>query len=128
MAPPHTTPGDGDAAPRGATNIAAAVVEKIAERAAREIRGVDTATPSALRRFVPFASGGTTDANVGHERASVEIAIALRYPEPVWQKADEIRRHVTERIQAMTGLDVARVDVDVSQIVPAATRDRRRVI
>ncbi len=134
--------GDGTAAPprpdgagwlpdspgRGSTEISQQVIEKIAGRAASEVRGVDTAEPSALRRFTPFIDDGATDAEVGHERATVDLSIRVRYPEPVFQKADEVRTHVVQRVEELTGLHVTRVDVTVSQIAATRSGRRQRVI
>jgi uncharacterized alkaline shock family protein YloU len=112
---------------RGTTSIAPGVIQKIAGRAASEVRGVEAAEPSALRRFIPFVDAGAADADVGHERAAVDLAISVRYPESVWAKADAVRERVTERVQELTGLRAIRVNVAVTQITPARHAAAKRV-
>jgi uncharacterized alkaline shock family protein YloU len=112
---------------RGTTSIAPSVIEKIAGRAASEVRGVETAEPSALRRLLPFVDAGAADAEVGHERAAVDVAISVRYPEPVWAKAAAVRERVVERVEELTGLRAMRVNVSVTQIAPARSGASKRV-
>lgn len=115
-------------AERGTTSIAPSVIEKIAGRAASEVRGVEAAEPSALRRFMPFVDCGAADAEVGHERAAVDLAISVRYPSPVWAKAAAVRERVIERVQELTGLRAIRVNVAVTQIAPARSGASKRVL
>lgn len=124
----ETAGSDQETLDRGSTEISQHVIEKIAGRAASEVTGVDTAEPSVLRRFTPFVDDGASDAEVGHERATVGLSISVRYPEPVFQKANEVRARVVKRIEELTGLRVTRVDITVSQITPASSGKRRRVV
>jgi uncharacterized alkaline shock family protein YloU len=113
---------------RGTTSISATVIQKIAGRAASEVRGVDTAEPSALRRFIPFVADGAADAEVGSERTSVDLTISVRYPEPVWERAAAVRERVSDRICELTGLRAVRVDIAVTQIVASRSRSTKRVV
>ena len=112
---------------RGTTRIAPSVIQKIAGRAASEVRGVEAAEPSALRRFLPFVDAGAADAEVGRERAAVDLAISVRYPEPVFAKAAAVRERVVERVQELTGLRAIRVDVAVTQITSPRSAASKRV-
>ena len=112
---------------RGTTTIAPTVIERIAQRAATEIDGVETAQPSTIRRLVPFLSDTTADAAVGHERAAVELAITVRYPAPVWRTADEVRDHVITRVEDLSGLKMTRVNIVVGGLAMEQGR-RRRVV
>jgi uncharacterized alkaline shock family protein YloU len=112
---------------RGTTSIAPTVIQKIAGRAASEVRGVEAAEPSALRRFIPFVGAGAADAEVGHERAAVDLAISVRYPEPIWAKAAAVRERVVERVQELTGLRAIRVNVSVTRVAPTRSAAAKRV-
>ncbi len=114
-------------ADRGVTTISPTVIEKIAGRAAAEVPGVTTARPSSLRRLIPLVDDGTADAAVGRERAAVDLTISVRYPAPVWQKADQVRTAVTERNESLTGLKVTRVNITISQLTSGSERVRRVV-
>jgi len=110
---------------RGTTTIADGVVAKIAALAAREVRGVVSmggGASNALGGVVGRIRGQEhTTAGVGVEvgetEAAVDLAVRVRYPEPIRRVADELRDRVTERIESMTGLSVVEVNVQVADLV-----------
>ncbi|MDP9389605.1 MAG: Asp23/Gls24 family envelope stress response protein [Actinomycetota bacterium] len=109
--------------PRGQTVIAPSVVERIATRAAAEVPGVTAATRSGLDRLVARTSGRPltrAGAEVGGTRASVDLAITVRYPEPLREVSARVRRHVRDRVQEMTGLVVEDVKLRVDGLVGCA--------
>ncbi|GII76309.1 hypothetical protein Sru01_12910 [Sphaerisporangium rufum] len=105
---------------RGRTEISGQVLTRIAERAAAEVPG----TAGAGRRA---AAAGTprVRARVDGHLAMVHITMGVVYPEPVRQVAERVRRAVTDRVGALTGLDARQVDIDVVRLVPPAPETRR---
>jgi uncharacterized alkaline shock family protein YloU len=102
---------------RGRTDIAERVVSRIAARAAGEVarvREVGERGPLTLR-------GGGARATVDGDLAALRLNVTVEYPAPLLHVAEEIRRHVTERIRVLTGLAVGHIDIDVTNVVPART-------
>ncbi|MGW0736156.1 Asp23/Gls24 family envelope stress response protein [Streptomyces sp. NPDC002851] len=92
---------------RGALRIADRVVAKIAAQAARE----------ALPTGVP-AGGDAPSATVSVRRGSarVWVALDLDYPCDIGAECAEVRRQVTQRVEALAGLAVPRVTVQVERL------------
>lgn len=88
---------------RGRTLVADKVVESIATIAAGEVEAV-VATRT-----------GWADVRRGESRIAVEIATT--WPLPVSRVAKQVRGHVQERVEQLTGLRVAAVDVTVDSVV-----------
>lgn len=114
-------------AARGTTTIADKVLERIAERAALEVPGVvrHNAGPellSAVTSDLPRASAETAGDRVG-----VELTVALDWSASAHEAAADVRRHVGEQLERLTGKSVDRVDVTVAALVTrsAAGRERR---
>ena len=107
-------------AQRGSLRIADRVVEKVAARAVTE---VDLATGAprtvlGLRMSAPDPDApARADARVDGQVVSVRVTLAVRWPAPVRQVAQQVRSHLTSRINALTGLQVAEVDVDVPTLI-----------
>ncbi len=107
-------------AQRGTTKISDRVVEKIAQQAVREI---DLAT-GAPRSVLGVSLGSDdeehdarVDAHVDGSLVTVAVTMAVRWPASVRQVAEQLRRHLGERITGLTSLEVAEVDVDVTNLV-----------
>ncbi|AWT42330.1 MULTISPECIES: Asp23/Gls24 family envelope stress response protein [Streptomyces] len=97
-------------AERGATRIADRVVAKIAAQAAREAVGPLPADASRPHATVV----------VRHGTARLRVHLELDYPTDVGARCHAVRRHVTERVGALTGMDVPEVAVQVERLHPAA--------
>lgn len=132
LAAPETGDGAGepvDVADRGRTRIADRVVEKIAARAVAE---VDQAT--GVPRQVLGVRLGTTgpdtrarvDADIDGGVVTVRVSMAVRWPAPVRAVTRQVRGHVTERLQTLTGLRVEQVDIDVPTLLTATADDEDR--
>jgi uncharacterized alkaline shock family protein YloU len=100
------------AAERGATRIADRVVAKIAAQAARE----------ALGPLPPDAVPPHATVVVHHDSARVRVHLELDYPSDIGGRCNAVRRHVAERVEALTGMEVPEVAVQVERLhlVPAA--------
>jgi uncharacterized alkaline shock family protein YloU len=105
----------------GSTSIADDVVAKIAEMAAREVRGVhelSSGLSGALRRFTPGMSGrgSAADVEVGKEEAIVDLDVVVDYGVSIPTVAQSIRENVMTRLEHMTGLRVKEVNIEVSDL------------
>lgn len=111
---------------QGRTNIADAVVQKIAGVAAREISGVHKLGAGAARAFGalreripgssgPSASQGVT-VEVGERQAAVDLDIVVEYGVAIVDVAAAIRRNVISSLERMTGLEVTEVNISVDDI------------
>ncbi|MFD8739195.1 Asp23/Gls24 family envelope stress response protein [Streptomyces sp. NPDC059618] len=119
--PGETGPGLTTVAPpdRGATRIADRVVAKIASRAAREALPPlppDAVPPHAtvvVRRQAPDSGGA--DGTPTHS-ARIRVSLELGYPVDIGAQCGEVRRHVTERVEALAGMEVPEVAVQVERL------------
>lgn len=119
--------------PTGTTTIASRVVEKVVQRAATEVPGVEGVEKSGFRRLVsligPGEPGRQVDAktDVDSESAVVQLTISVRYPLPLRQVTAKVRQHVSDRTKELTGLSLAEVDIVVGALPRAGSERRRRV-
>ncbi|MEU6826821.1 hypothetical protein ABZ921_39975 [Streptomyces atriruber] len=104
----------GQVAPRerGATRIADRVVAKIAARAAREAVSEVPADGSPPRATV----------SVHRESARIRVSLELDYPCDIGGQCGAVRRHVAERVEALAGMDVPEVAVQVERLHSAQVR------
>ncbi|MDQ0990148.1 Asp23/Gls24 family envelope stress response protein [Streptomyces sp. V3I7] len=114
-APSVVMPGE-----RGATRIPDRVVAKIAAQAAREALGSlppDAAPPHAtvVVRRKPVTA---VEPGAPHESARVSIHLDLEYPSDIAGRCAAVRRHVTERVSALVGMEVPEVAVRVERLHP----------
>lgn len=110
----------------GAITIADSVVTKIAARAAAENRDAGAATARVLGRAVPGAVPGVrgtdldalpkTSVDVDGAKAYVSLEIAVRWPAPVAEVTERVRRHVQDRIRQLAGLEVDEVHIVVADL------------
>ena len=120
--------GAGSATPlqteQGNTTIADAVVTKVAGIAAREVRGVHE-----LGGGVSRALGSVTQrvgigdelsqgvaVEVGEREAAVDLTVIIDYGESIPQVSQAVRDNVVKRIEGITGLSVAEVNVTVNDL------------
>ncbi|MGW7369744.1 hypothetical protein ACWGI8_41570 [Streptomyces sp. NPDC054841] len=100
------------AAERGATTIADRVVAKIAAQAARE----------ALGHVPEGGSAPHAAVTVHHDRARVRISLELDYPSDIGGQCGAVRRHVAQRVEALAGMEVPEVTVEVERLHSVHTR------
>ncbi|MFD9541254.1 Asp23/Gls24 family envelope stress response protein [Streptomyces sp. NPDC060022] len=94
---------------RGQTRIADRVVAKIAAQAAKEAVDKppkDGAPPSAT-------------VTVHRDTARVRVSLELGYPSDIGRQCGAVRRRVTERVEALAGMEVPEVAVQVERLHPA---------
>ena len=122
--------GGGLITPQGSTSISDGVVSKIAEMAAREVRGVHDLSGGvggALRRLTPGVDerGSGADVEVGRKEAIVDLNLVVDYGVSIPQVSQAVRENVIDRIEYMTGLQVKEVNIDVSDLF-FVEEERRR--
>jgi len=109
---------------RGALRIADRVVAKIASHAAREVLAD---APQAEQ--VPSGTHPHASVSVRRKAARVRLTVEIGYPNDIGAVCGSVRRHVTERLEALTGLDVPEVAVEIERLHSPASRrvDEERV-
>lgn len=110
---------------QGKTTIANGVVAKIAGMAAREVTGVHELTARGAGGMISGLASRVTggDASmqgvaveVGEREAAIDLALTVVYGVSIPQVADAVRQNVITRLQAMTGLMVKEVNIDVTDL------------
>ena len=96
---------------RGATRIADRVVAKIAAQAARE----------ALAGLPPDAVPPHATVVVHHDRARVRVSLELPYPSDIGDQCATVRRRVASRVEALAGMEVPEVAVEIERLHLAQT-------
>lgn len=116
-------PGQLPAADRGALRIADRVVAKIAAQAAGEVVGDAPGADLVPRDASPHAS-----VSVRKDTARLRLTLELGYPANIGAVCGTVRRHVTGRVESLTGMHVPEVAVEVERLHSAAAgRDEGRV-
>lgn len=100
---------------RGCLVLAEKVIEKIASRAAVEagatsgrtgrVLGIGAADPDATPRVEVELSAVSAD---------LALKVGIAYPGSIRAATQQVRDHVTRRVEQLTGVDVRRVDIDVT--------------
>jgi uncharacterized alkaline shock family protein YloU len=109
---------------RGTTRIEDTVVTKVAAIAARETRGVYDLGGGAARAFgaVSERVGMSDDrsrgvsVDVGEREAAVDLTLVVEYGESIPQVSQDVRENVIKRIEGITGLEVAEVNIVVNDL------------
>jgi len=125
--------------PDGKTTIADMVVSKIAGIAAREVPGVHElvgqgmgAAVSGLAQRMTRADARATGVSVevGEREAAIDFRLTVEYGVSIPELAVAVRANVMDRLQAMTGLRVKEVNIDIVDLYfpeEDAPRTERRV-
>lgn len=101
---------------RGRLVLAERVLEKIAGQAATEVMATSGRSGGFLGLGATSDAGARpkVDVSLSTESADLALAVGITYPGSLRRATQEVRDHVTERVEALTGVDVRRVDVDVT--------------
>ncbi len=118
-------PGSELVSSQGRTSIADAVVQKVAGVAAREISGVyavgggSARALGAIKDRMPgtaSSAGSGITVEVGERQAAVDLTLVVEYGVSIVDVAQAVRRNVISSIEAMTGLEVTEVNVNVNDV------------
>lgn len=111
---------------RGRLVLAERVVEKIAGQAATEVAAASGRSGGFLGIGADAdpAARAKVDVTLSGESADLSLALGIAYPGSIRRAVQQVREHVTERVETLTGVDVHRVDVEVAFLTTsdAATR------
>ena len=108
----------------GVTTIDDAVVTKVANVAAREVRGVYGLGGGVSRTLGSVTQRvGVTDertqgvsVEVGERQAAVDLVVVIEYGESIPRVSQAVRDNVIKRIEGITGLSVTEVNVSVNDL------------
>lgn len=115
----------------GKTSIADGVVAKVADIAAREVRGVHDLAGGAtgtFRRLTPGLDDRGTGAavEVGEREAIVDLSLVVEYGVSIPDVSEAVRQNVIDRLQYITGLEVKEVNVEVTDLFFAEEERRKQ--
>lgn len=112
-------------ADRGRLVLADKVVEKVAGQAAAEVPGVLGREGGVLGvgGHATTAARPSVDVDLSRDSADIAIRAGIAYPASIRRVTAELRDHVAGRVQALTGVTVHRVDVDVTFLVADGADD-----
>ncbi|MFI8438930.1 Asp23/Gls24 family envelope stress response protein [Streptomyces sp. NPDC079020] len=120
---------------RGTLVIADTVVSTIAGIAVRETDGVHSVGGGASRALGAVKDkvsrsndpGRGVRVEVGEKQAAVDVDIVVEYGIPIQEAANNIRIHVTDAVETMTGLEVVEINIKVLDVyVPGSDDDEDR--
>lgn len=108
----------------GTTAIEDVVVSKIAGIAAREVSGVAALGGGGARMLgsIRESLGASEDVRQGVSvavadgMANIDVSIIAEYGVAIHELAEAIRRNIMTAVERMTGLEVDRVDVSVTDV------------
>jgi len=110
---------------QGKTTIADVVVSKIAGIAAREMPGVHELVAQGVGGAVTGLAQRVTGADtrsqgvnveVGESEAAIDLRLTVDYGVSIPQVAEAVRRNIMSRLEAMTGLIVKEVNIEVTDL------------
>lgn len=105
---------------RGRTTIADRVVTKVATQAVSEVGQAGGVARQLIGITLGRRSGegsARVSARIDGHLTMIELRLSLDYPAPVRSLTREVRRHVIERVTALTGLEVRHVDIEVARLL-----------
>lgn len=105
---------------RGVTTIPSAVVGRIAEQAAAEYPHIGGSAGGVLglgaRR--DFESRPSAECDLYGTVAALRLDVGIAFPVDLATTCRGLREHVRDRVQALTGLQVGRLDIEISWLHP----------
>ncbi|SDH59908.1 Asp23/Gls24 family envelope stress response protein [Agrococcus jejuensis] len=127
---PKTTVATSTTGITGTTTVVDPVVAKIAGIAAREVPGVYALGGGAARIVGNIRDAiGQTDlgqgvrVEVGETQVAADVTIVVHYPERLQVVAEGVRTAVARAITELIGMDVAEINVTVSDVHIPGTED-----
>jgi uncharacterized alkaline shock family protein YloU len=119
---------------RGSTIISDTVVSSIAGRAAQEVEGVHmgggvSRTASGVLGSITGSESQTrgVSVEVGRTETAIDLKMGVEYNKNILQTVEEVRRRITDRVQAMTGLRITELNATITDITFPEKEQRRRL-
>jgi uncharacterized alkaline shock family protein YloU len=112
---------------RGRLVLAVKVIEKVAGQAATEV----SVTSGRVGGLFGFGTDADPKARphvevaLSEDSADLALAVGIAYPGSLRAATDRVRSHVVERVEELTGVDVRRVDIDVTFLTPDPATSRK---
>ncbi|MDP8950747.1 MAG: Asp23/Gls24 family envelope stress response protein [Actinomycetota bacterium] len=109
---------------RGITTIGGSVVSKIAGIAAGEVEGIRMG--GSASRAAEGVLGNVTGSQslsrgvsveVGRVETAIDLTMAMEYGRNILQLTERVRDRITERVEDLTGLQVAELNVTVNDVI-----------
>lgn len=111
---------------RGRTTVPAKVVARIAEQCAFEVASVGSNAGGVLgigaRR--DFATRPRAEAEIYGSIVVLRLNVGIAFPTTLRDALKELREHVAARVEQLSGLEVGRIDVQISWLNSTATGRR----
>lgn len=103
---------------RGHLVISQHVMEQLASQAASEITqaGGTSGGLLGIGSHPDLSARPAAKVELWGQQASVSLDIVLGYPTPLAATTDRVRSHVVNTVQRLTGVEVTRVDIDVTAL------------
>ena len=113
---------------RGRTVLDRKVVEKIAGQVASEesFAGGSSGGFLGIGAHSDFSARPKVTVELAGNIAVLGVEIGLLYPVPLRQVTEQLRRRISERVTALTGVEVRQIDITVSSLKPADEATGRR--
>ncbi len=119
---------------RGSTIIEDGVVSRIAGMAAGEVEGVymGGSASRAVGGVLESITGSDSQkrgvsVEVGNVEVAIDLTMGIEYGRNILELVERVRNRITERVEDLTGLRVAELNVTVSDIVfPEGEREEER--
>lgn len=114
---------------RGELELRTRAVEQLVVMAAAEVDGVAGPVTRVLGQQLgsPDLEGHVkAEVELSGQIATVRVRLSVVWPRPITEVAEQVRQRVGQQLDALAGLRVAHVDVQVTSL-PVARRARRRV-
>lgn len=108
---------------RGTTTIPARVVARIAEQAASEVCFVGSAAGGVMGvgAHRDFSSRPSVECDLYGHIAVLRMDIGMVFPLPLHSSVLQLRERVRSRVEELTGLEVGRIDIEISWLDPSST-------
>ncbi len=110
---------------RGSTDIEDGVVSKIVGMAAREVEGIHMG--GSASRAAEGVLGNVTGSQkslsrgvsveVGRVETAIDLTMAMEYGGNILQLTERVRDRITERVENLTGLRVAELNVTINDVI-----------
>lgn len=115
---------------RGKLVIPEKVIAKVASQAAAEVPLVGGGAGGFLGvgAHTNFDVKPKADVELSGQLATLTLNLGVRYPTPLRQATDTIRRHVMQRVHTLTGVEVGQVDIVISWLRAADDDTKRRTV
>lgn len=116
-------------ADRGELDVRSRAVERIVVMAATEVDGVAGPVTRVLGQTLGKADLDghvKADVELSGQLATVTVRLSVLWPRPITDVVEQVRQSVRERLDALVGLQVTHVDVEVTSL-PTDSRTGRRV-